>query len=73
MVVMGNLAVRLQSLNRKLKWDDKNMRISNISDDDKIRIPNGIPGAEPKMVVLNAKQAAEQYIKNDYREGWKIY
>jgi predicted dehydrogenase len=73
MVVMGNLAVRLQSLNRKLKWDDKNMRISNISNDDKIRIPNGIPGAEPKMVVLNAKQAAEQYIKNNYREGWKIY
>jgi len=72
MVVMGNLAVRLQSLNRKLKWDDENMRISNISDDDKIRIPNGIAGADPKLVVLNARQASEEYIKNTYREGWKI-
>ena len=70
---MGNLAVRLQSLQRKLKWDDKNMRISNISDSDKVRVANGIPGADPKMVVMNAKQAAEEYIKITYREGWKIY
>ena len=72
MVVMGNLAVRLQSLQRKLQWDDKNMRISNISDNDKVRVANGIPGADPKMVVLNAKQASEEYIRIPYREGWKI-
>jgi hypothetical protein len=72
MVVMGNLAVRLQGLQRKLQWDDKNMRISNISDNDKIRVQNGIPGVEPKMVVLNAKQASEEYIRTTYREGWKI-
>jgi len=71
MVVMGNLAVRLQSLHRKLQWDDKNMRISNISDSDKIRIANGIPG-DPKMVELNAQKASEEYIRTTYREGWKI-
>jgi hypothetical protein len=72
MVVMGNLAVRLQSLNRKLYWDDKNMRISNISDNDKIRVPNGISGSGPKTVELNARQASEEYIKNIYRSGWSL-
>jgi hypothetical protein len=72
MVVMGNLAVRLQGLQRKLRWDDKNMRISNISDNDKIRIPNGIPGTDPKMVEKNAKQAMEEYVRTTYREGWSI-
>lgn len=72
MVVMGNLAVRLQGLQRKLQWDDKNMRISNISDTDKIRVQNGIPGLEPKMLEMNAKQAMAEYIRNTYREGWKI-
>ncbi len=72
MVVMGNLAVRLQSLERKLLWDDKNMRISNISDSEKVRVPNGIPGASPKMVELNARQASEEYIKNTYRSGWSL-
>jgi predicted dehydrogenase len=72
MVVMGNLAVRLQSLQRKLQWDDKNMRISNISDNEKIRITNGVPGSGPKMVEFNARQASEEYIKTTYRTGWSI-
>jgi predicted dehydrogenase len=72
MVVMGNLAVRLQGLQRKLQWDDKNMKISNISDNDKIRVQNGIPGMEPKMVEINAKKASEEYIRSTYRTGWKI-
>jgi len=70
--VMGNLAVRLQSLQRKLQWDDKNMRISNISDNEKIRITNGVPGSGPKMVEFNARQASEEYIKTTYRTGWSI-
>ena len=38
LVVMGNLAVRLQDLKRKLMWDGENMRITNISDTDEIRV-----------------------------------
>jgi predicted dehydrogenase len=70
MVVMGNLAVRLKSLNKKLLWDGVNMRITNLSDSDEIRVPNGIPGEEPRQVRLNAKQAAEEYVRHTYREGW---
>ena len=37
-VVMGVLAVRLQGLNRILNWDSENMRFTNISDSDKLKI-----------------------------------
>jgi len=37
MVVLGNLAVRLQSLQKTLLWDSENMRITNIGADEKIR------------------------------------
>ena len=37
MVVMGVLAIRLQSLNKELDWDGENMRFANIGDDETIR------------------------------------
>jgi hypothetical protein len=37
-VVMGNLAIRLQELDKKLLWDGDNMRITNISDSEKISV-----------------------------------
>lgn len=78
MVVMGNLAVRLQSLNKPLEWDGKNMKITNISDTEKIKVVssdkftvvNGHPHFDTKHDELNAKQAAEEYIKHKYRQGW---
>ena len=72
MVVMGNLAVRLKSLNKKLAWDGQNMRITNLSDTDVINVTNGIPKQEPRQVTLNAKQAAEEYIRHTYRQGWSL-
>ena len=72
MVVMGNLAVRMKSLNKKLAWDGENMRITNLSDTDVIRVVNGIPNQEPREVILNARQAAEYYIRRPYREGWSL-
>ena len=72
MVVMGNLAVRLKDLNKKLAWDGENMRIKNLSDTEEIRITNGIPRQEPRQIRLNAKQAAEEYIRHTYREGWSL-
>jgi len=72
MVVMGNLAVRLKSLNKKLAWDGINMRITNLSDSDVVRIANGIPRQEPRRVTINAKQAAEEYIRHTYRQGWSL-
>ena len=72
MVVMGNLAVRLKGLNKKLLWDGVNMRITNLADSDTIRVPNGIPGAEPRQITLNAKEASEEYVRHTYRTGWSL-
>jgi hypothetical protein len=72
MVVMGNLAVRLKSLNKKLQWDGVNMRITNLSASDEIKVANGIPNVEPRMLTLNAIQTAEEYIRHNYRSGWSL-
>lgn len=77
-VVMGNLAVRLQDLNRKLEWDGPNMRITNISDTDEIRVVSsdtftvidGHPHFDTQYATMNAKEAAASYVKRDYRKGW---
>ncbi|MDR3260556.1 MAG: Gfo/Idh/MocA family oxidoreductase [Tannerella sp.] len=72
MVVMGNLAVRLKSLNKKLQWDGPQMRITNLTDADKIILPNGIPHQEPRTLTLDAIPAAAEYIRHTYREGWSL-
>jgi predicted dehydrogenase len=79
-VVMGNLAVRLQSLKKNLEWDGDNMRITNITDDEEIRVvasdkftlTEGRPKFDTKYETINAKKAAEEYIKHSYREGWDL-
>jgi predicted dehydrogenase len=80
MVVMGVVAVRLQDLNRELSWDGKNMKFNNISDSDEIRVVtsdkfevvDGDPKFETLRETLNAKEAAEGYVKHIYREGWSL-
>ena len=77
-VVMGNLAIRLQDLKRRLDWDTENMRITNISDTDEISVVttdkfdiiNGDPKWNTKYTKINAKQAASEYVKRAYRAGW---
>ncbi|MGD2035207.1 MAG: Gfo/Idh/MocA family oxidoreductase [Bacteroidales bacterium] len=80
MVVMGVVAVRLQDLKRELEWDGKNMKFLNISDSDEIRVVtsdkfdviDGHPHFDTQHATINAKQAAEEYIKHTYREGWTM-
>jgi hypothetical protein len=72
MVVMGNLAIRLKDLNKKLAWDGENMRITNLSDSEEIKVTNGIPKQDPRQITLNAKQAAEEYVRHTYRKGWSL-
>ena len=77
-VVMGNLAIRLQDLKRRLDWDAENMRITNISDSDEISVVttdkfdiiDGDPKWDTKYTKINAKQAASEYVKRAYRNGW---
>ena len=81
MVVMGVLAVRLQSLNRELEWDGENMRFTNIPDDamiktvikDGFHIKDGHPTFDKTWTdPVNAQQFAQELIKHTYRDGWKL-
>uniref|UniRef100_UPI0032170D44 Gfo/Idh/MocA family protein n=1 Tax=uncultured Draconibacterium sp. TaxID=1573823 RepID=UPI0032170D44 len=78
-VVMGVLAVRLQSLQRKLEWDGPNMRFKNISSSDTIKILaednfevlDGDPKFKKDYATLPALQMAEEWIRHNYRKGWE--
>jgi hypothetical protein len=75
MVLMGNLAIRLQRLNRKLNWDGENMKITNIGPGDKLRFrkPTGTStGSRPERQEVSALDSANEWIKHTYREGWKF-
>lgn len=81
MVVMGVLAVRLQNLNQELHWDGPNMRFTNIAEDATIRtmikdgfsIKDGHPTFNKTMTdPVNAIAFANELIKHNYREGWKL-
>lgn len=81
MVVMGVLAVRLQSLNKELEWDGPNMKFTNISDKDMIRtvlkddfkIEDGHPAFKKIWTTpVPAKDFAAELIKHTYREPWSL-
>ena len=80
MVVMGVLAVRLQSLNRTLHWDGENMKFTNISDSDKIQVVtvdkfevvDGDPRFDRQFADFSAKAISEEWINHIYREGWAL-
>ena len=81
MIMMGVLAVRLQSLNKILEWDGANMEFVNIGDNEQIRqmISNGFiikaghPSFNAKMSdPINAKEFAAGLIKHNYRTGWNL-
>jgi hypothetical protein len=80
MVLLGVLAVRLQSLNRTLKWDAANMRFSNISPSDELKVVtsdefkviDGHPHFNTQYARFNALEAATGYIKHNYRDGWNL-
>ena len=80
MVVMGVLAVRLQDLKRPLLWDGENMRFTNISDTDVVKIisvdefevTDGDPKFNRQFAEFNAKQIAGEWINHTYRDGWSL-
>ncbi|MCT4644709.1 MAG: Gfo/Idh/MocA family oxidoreductase [Carboxylicivirga sp.] len=81
MVVMGVLAVRLQSLNKELEWDGQNMRFTNIDDNETIRtvirdgfkIHDGHPTFNKDWTdPVNANAFAQELIKHTYRNGWSL-
>ena len=83
MVVMGNLAVRLQALGKTLMWDGDNMKVTNIGADEKIKTTKLLPFAEDivtrkversskKTVEWNALEMCNEWIKHEYQNGWKF-
>ena len=79
MVMLGVLAVRLQSLRRKLKWDGAQMRFTNISHSDQLQIVSknrferidGDPRFNTQYTELPAQAMAEEWIRHTYRRGWE--
>ena len=80
MVLMGVMAVRLQGLNRVLNWDGENMKFTNISPEetiqlvtvDEFKVVKGHPHFNRQYETFNAFEAANEYIKHTYRDGWKL-
>ncbi len=80
MVVMGNLAIRLQDLRRKLIWDGEKMEFKNIDPGEKINIIttneykkiNGQPQFNTKTKEFNALESASEWIRHNYRKGWTM-
>ncbi|MDP2336936.1 MAG: Gfo/Idh/MocA family oxidoreductase [Bacteroidota bacterium] len=81
MVVMGVLAVRLQTLNKELEWDGPNMKFTNITDDEKIKIViedafsihDGHPTFNKTYTdPVPATEFAAELIKHTYRKPWSL-
>jgi predicted dehydrogenase len=80
MVLLGVLAVRLQGLNKALEWDGENMRVTNISDtedlkimvSDNFKVIDGHPNFDKQFETFNALERANEYIKHTYRDGWNL-
>jgi predicted dehydrogenase len=83
MVVMGNLAVRMQSLKKTLFWDSENMKVTNISPEETLTTTKLLPFSsdivtrkvenEAKQTVKwNAQEMCEEWIKHTYRDGWNL-
>jgi hypothetical protein len=80
MVLLGVLAIRLQGLNKSLKWDAAKMQITNISPTEELKIItsnefkviDGHPHFNTKYEKFNALASANEYIRHSYRNGWKL-
>ena len=81
MVVMGVVAVRMQDLKKVLEWDGKNMRFTNIGDNETIKIVksdkfdviDGHPHFDTQYTdPINASAFAQELIKHTYRKGWVL-
>jgi hypothetical protein len=79
-ILVGNMALRLQSLKRKLYWDTLRLKFSNIANDELVTISspasfsieNAFPVYNKQKQQFNAVQLVEQWVNPVYREGWNL-
>ena len=80
---MGNLAVRLQSLQKTLLWDSNNMQVTNIGAGEKIRttkltpfssdiITRKVEREAATWVEQNALEMCNEWIKHEYHNSYKL-
>lgn len=83
MMVMGVLATCLSGLQRlhlELQWDDENMKFTNISPTDKIRVVtideytiiDGGLKFNRRFAEFNALDMANEWIKHMYENGFSL-
>jgi predicted dehydrogenase len=80
MVLLGVLAIRLQSLNKTLQWDAEKMHFTNISameelnivTSNEFKVVEGHPHFNTEYARFNALGVAGGYIRHEYREGWNL-
>ncbi|MFA9392003.1 MAG: Gfo/Idh/MocA family protein [Prolixibacteraceae bacterium] len=78
-ILVGTLAIRLQSLGKKLKWDSSQMKFMNIdpyeelviSKQGELYVENGIPKFDVQTAKFNAAHFVDQTVRPIYRKGWK--
>lgn len=78
-ILLGALAIRLQSLGRKLNWDSSQMKFLNIdpyeeftiSKQGELYVENGIPKFDVETAKFNASHFVDQTVRPIYRNGWK--
>jgi predicted dehydrogenase len=81
MVLMGNLAIRLQGLNREMEWDGEKMQFNNIGENERLtlikshlyRKLNKQPQFRTEREEVNALEFASEMIKHTYRKGWEWF
>jgi hypothetical protein len=67
-------------LNKALEWDGENMRFTNISPTEELKImisddfkvTDGHPTFDKKYDTFNALASANKYIRHTYRDSWNL-
>ncbi|MDR0431244.1 MAG: Gfo/Idh/MocA family oxidoreductase [Tannerellaceae bacterium] len=81
MIVMGVLAVKLQGLNKTLQWDGENMKFTNITENETLKLlnrnsfymENGYPVFDQEWTEpIHAAQFAQEMIRHTYHNGFKL-
>lgn len=78
-LLVGTIAVRMQSLRKILNWDSSQMRFLNINDEEEFAITkqgamyveNGIPKFDSNIARYNASRFVDQTVRPIYRSGWQ--
>lgn len=78
-ILVGTLALRLQSLRKKLQWDSSQLRFSNVDIYDEFEITspgnfqveNGIINNNSTKKKYNVSHFVDRTVRPIYRDGWK--